>query len=125
MPQYTNLTSAIDHLAPFKIVRPVKGHDPWLDGGLSNLRRKRDTASRCYLRARANNPYSEMTKKLQKEFEALRNDFNARSTVARDALMQTKISHALDTNKNGVWRELRYLGLLLSNAKSHDGCTCE
>ena len=108
----TNLTSAIDHLAPLKIVRPVKGHDPWLDGGLINLRRKRDSASRRYLRARANNPHSEMTKRLQKEFEALRNDFNARSTVARDAFMQTKISHALDTNKNGVWHELRNLGLL-------------
>ena len=26
--------------------------------------------------------------------------------------MQTKISHALDNNRNGVWRELRNLGLL-------------
>ena len=26
--------------------------------------------------------------------------------------MQTKISHALDTNNNGVWRELRNLDLL-------------
>ena len=32
--------------------------------------------------------------------------------LARDAFTQTKISHALDTNKNGVWRELRNLGLL-------------
>ena len=32
--------------------------------------------------------------------------------LARDAFMQTKISHALDTNKNGVWRELRNLDLL-------------
>ena len=53
-----------------------------------------------------------MTKRLQKEFEALRNDFDARSTVARDAFMQTKFSHALGTNKYGVWRELRNLGLL-------------
>ena len=108
----TNLTTVIDRLAPLKVVRPMKGHDPWLDGGLINLRRKRDTALRRYLRARTNNPNSRLSKDLQKEFEALRNDFNARSTLARDAFTQTKISHALDTNKNGVWRELRNLGLL-------------
>ena len=39
-----------------------------------------------------------MTTKLEKEYEVLRNDFNTRSTLARDAFMQTKISHALDTN---------------------------
>ena len=42
-----------------------------------------------------------MTTKLEKEYEVLRNDFNTRSTLARDAFMQTKISHALDTNKKG------------------------
>ena len=46
----------IDRLAPLKVVEPVKGHDPWLDGGL----------------------ITRTVKKLQKEFEALRNDFNAR-----------------------------------------------
>ena len=49
---YTNLTSVIDRLAPLKVVKPVKGHDPWLDCGLINLRHKRDTASRRYLRAK-------------------------------------------------------------------------
>ena len=53
-----------------------------------------------------------MTMKLEKEYEVLSNDFNACSMFARDAFMQTKISHALDTNKNGVWHELRNLGLL-------------
>ena len=67
---------------------------------------------RRYVRARANNPHSEMTTKLEKEYEVLRNACNTRSTLAQDAFMQTKISHALDTNKNGVWRELRNLGLL-------------
>ena len=100
----TNLTSFIDHLAPLKVVRPVKGYDPLLDSSLINLRRKRDTALRRPLRARAYNPHSEMTTKLEKEYEVQRNDFNARSMLARDAFMQTKISHALDTNKNGVWR---------------------
>ena len=66
-----------------------------------NLCRKRGTALRYYLRARANNTSSEMSAKLQKKFEALRNDF-----------MQTKVSQAFDTNKNGVWREFRNLGLL-------------
>ena len=108
----TNLSSVIDRLAPLKVVRPIKGHYPWLDCSLINLRRKRDTASRRYLRARANNPHSEMTTKLEKEYEVLRNDFNTRSTLVRDAFMETKISHALDTNKNGVWRESRNLGLL-------------
>ena len=58
------------------------------------------------------NPHSEMTTKLEKEYEVLRDDFNTHFTLARDAFMQTKISHALDTNKNGAWRELRNLGLL-------------
>ena len=49
-----------------------------------------------------------MTTKLEKEYEVLRNDLIPRSlgTPLR------QISHALDTNKNGVWRELRNLGLL-------------
>ena len=53
-----------------------------------------------------------MSEKRRKEFERLRDDFNARSALARDAFMQTEISHALDNNTNGVWRELRNLGLL-------------
>ena len=32
---YTNLTQVIDHLAPLKVVRPVKGYGPWLDGGFA------------------------------------------------------------------------------------------
>ena len=47
-------------------------------GCMINLRRKRDTALRRYLRARANIPHSEMTTKLEKEYEVLRNDFNTR-----------------------------------------------
>ena len=42
----------------------------------------------------------------------MRDDFNARSALAHNAFMQTKILHALDNNTNGVWRELRNLGLL-------------
>ena len=63
---YTNLTSVIDRLAPMKIVKPIKGHDPWLDSGMISLRRKRDTALRRYLRARTSNAHSEMTMKLEK-----------------------------------------------------------
>ena len=109
---YTNLTSVINRLALLKVMRPIKGHDPWLDVCMINLCRKRDTALRSYLRARANNLHSEMTTKLEKEFEVLRKDFNARCTLGRDAFMQTKIKHALDTIKNEVWRELRNLGFL-------------
>ena len=109
---YTNLTLVIDRLVPIKIVKPMKGHEPWLDAGMISLRRKRNTALRSYLRARINNPHSEMTIKLKTEYEVLRNDFNARSMLARDAFMQSKISHILDTNKNCVWRELGNLGLL-------------
>ena len=108
----TILSSVIDRLAPLKVVRSIKGHDPWLDCSLINLRRKRDTASRRHLRARVNYPHSEMTTKLEKKYEVLRDDFNTRSTLAQDAFMQTKISHALDTNKNCVWCELKNLGLL-------------
>ena len=53
-----------------------------------------------------------MTKKLQKEIEALRIDLNATSTAARYPLLQAKILNALDTKKNGVWRKLRDFGLL-------------
>ena len=62
-----------------------------------------------------------MTTKLEKEYEVLRNDFNTRFTLARDAFMQTKISNALDTNKNGMWRELRNLGLLPQQRKKLNG----
>ena len=65
-----------------------------------------------YRRARENNPNSELTSTFEKKYETLHNDFNARSTLARNAFMQTKIWYALDTNKNGMWRELRNLGLL-------------
>ena len=53
---YNNLTSVIDRVAPIKIVKPIKGHDPWLDGGMISLRRKRDTALRRYLRAKTHIP---------------------------------------------------------------------
>ena len=48
----------------------------------------------------------------KQKFERLSEEFNSRSALARDAFMQTKISHALDNNRNCVWRELRNLGLL-------------
>ena len=47
-----------------------------------------------------------------KEFEQLSEEFNSRSALARDAFMQTKISNAIDSNRNCVRRELRNLGLL-------------
>ena len=75
------------------------------------MRRKREAALRRYLRARGNNPNSELTATFEKEYKTLHNDFNARSKLARNAFMQTKISHALETNKNGVWREMRNLAL--------------
>ena len=81
----TNISSVIARLAPLNIVRPVKGYDPWLDSSLINLRRKRYTSLRRYLRARANNPHSEMTDQLVKEYKVLHNDFNARSILDRDA----------------------------------------
>ena len=93
----TNLTSVMDRLAPLKVIRPVKGHDAWLDGSLINLRRERDTASSRYLRARENKPNSELTATFEKGYETLRNDFKARFTFAWNAFMQTKMSHALDT----------------------------
>ena len=112
---YSNLTSVNNRLVPFKVVKPAKGHDPWLDGGSINLRHEWDTASRRYLHARANNPHSEMTKKLHNE--ALRNDFNARSTVARVVFLQTKISHAFDT-KMVCGSSCVTLFCYLSNARS-------
>ena len=52
----------------------------------------------------------------------MRDDFNARSALARNAFMQTEISHALDNNTNGVRRKLRNLGRLpkqLEELNSH------
>ena len=83
-----------------------------MDGGLINLRRKRDTALRRYLRAKENSPISKLNVTFEKEYETLRNNSNARSTLAQNDFMHTKISHVLDTNKNGVWRKLRNIGLL-------------
>ena len=72
----TNLTTVIDSLAPLKVVRPTKGFDPWMDASLISLRRKRDAALRKFRRGRK--------EKHRKEFERLRDDFNARSALARD-----------------------------------------
>ena len=46
---------------------------------------------------------------------------NSRPSLACDVLMQTMISHALDNNRNGVWRELQNLRLLPRHQKElHD-----
>ena len=42
----TNLNTVPDRLAPLKIVRPRKGHDPWMDADLICLRRRRDALLR-------------------------------------------------------------------------------
>ena len=52
-------------------------------------------------------------------FERLRDKFNTRSALARDAFMQIKFSHALDNNKKGVWHELRNIGLLPKQQELH------
>ena len=78
-----------------------------------SLRRKSDAALRKCRRGRK--------EKHRKEFERLRDDFNARSTLARDAFMQTKISHALNNNTNGFpepWRESLLVALKKSAAPS-------
>ena len=100
----TNWTTVIDSLAPLRVVRHTKGFDPWMNAGLISLRCKRVAARRKCWRSRKEKHY--------KEFERLSEEFNSRSAMARDAFMQTRISHALDSNRNGVWRELRILGLL-------------
>ena len=100
----TNLSKVLDDLAPLKTIRPIKGYDPWMDAALISLRRRRDALLRRYLRTKvARHLY---------DYEHLRDEFNVRYEQARNAFMQTRISHALDTNSNGVWRELRNLGLL-------------
>ena len=89
-----NLTAVIDSLAPLKVVRPTKGFDPWMDASLISLRCKRIAALRKCRRSRKG--------KRCKEFERLSAEFNSRSPLARDAFMQTKISHALDNSRNCV-----------------------
>ena len=42
----------------------------------------------------------------------MRDKYNVLNEEARNTFMQTKISNALDENSNGVWCELRNLGLL-------------
>ena len=108
----TNSTSVMDRLEQLRVVKPVKGHDSWLDGGLINLRRNRDNPLRRYQRARENNPNFELTATFKKEYETLCNNSNTRSTLARNAFVQTKILRASDTNKNGVWHDLLNLGFL-------------
>ena len=106
---YTNITSVIDSLALIEVVMFIKVHDPWLNRCIINLRRKWDTALRYYLGAKANNPHFEKSFKKSLRPYAMT---STHSTVARDSFMQTKISHVLDTNKNGVCCELRNIGLL-------------
>ena len=67
----------VDSLAPLRVVRPTKGFDPWMDATLIILRRKRDAALR---------KWQGRKEKHRKEFKRLRDDFNARSGLARDAL---------------------------------------
>ena len=100
----TNLTTVIDSLAPLQDVRPIKGFDPRMDADLIILRCKRIAALRESRQSRR--------EKYCKKFERLRDELNSRSALACDAFIQKKILHAMDNNKNGVWRELRYLGLL-------------
>ena len=73
-----------------------------MDAGLVSLRCKRVAA--LNRRSRKENHC--------KEFGWSTEEFNLRSALARDAFLQTKISHALESSRNGVWRELRNLGLL-------------
>ena len=75
-----------------------------MDARLVSLHCKRVAALRKCRRSRK--------EKHCKEFEQLSKEFNSRTALARDAFMQTKISHALDNNRNSVWRELQNLGLL-------------
>ena len=99
-----NLNAVLDRLAPLKTVRTRKGHDPWMDDELIGLRRKCDALLRRYLRTKID--------RHRNEYAHLRDKFNVRNEQVRDAFMQSKISQALDTNSNGIWGELRNLGLL-------------
>ena len=99
-----NLTIFLDKLALLKTFKPVKAYDPWMDSALIGLRRKRDAALRRYLRTKVD--------RHNDEYARLHDEYNPRNEEARNGFMQTRIAHVLDSNSNGVWRELCNLDLL-------------
>ena len=94
----TNLTAAMDTLAPEKTVAPKKGILPGIE--LVQLLRRRDTLYRRYKR----------TGKiaLYQEFITLRKQIDEQTDLAKTSYLQAKLSDAL--SDGNVWKELRGLG---------------
>ena len=110
-----NLINVLDNFAPLKTVKPVKGFDPWMDDALISLRRRRNAVLRRYLRTRLDKHCVKYTQ--------LRDEYNMRFEESRNNFMQTKIADAVENNSNGVWQELRNLGLLPQQREELHGIT--
>ena len=99
-----NLLCAIDQLAPSKTVKlKTKIKPPWIHPELAELYHKRDALRRRYRRTNDN--------RFRQEYTELATQVEHLSDQARTAYIQSKISEALQDNKN-IWKELRTLGLL-------------
>ena len=113
----THLTSAIETLAPLKVVKGTKDRPPWMTQEIQELTKSRDATLRRYLRTRQTTYMG--------EFNQLRDRVNLLSEQARRQFYQEKISYALDHNPNGVWHDLRKLGLLRKESQSLHGMAPE
>ena len=98
----SNITNAINKLAPDKKSNLRKNKYPWINKDLRLLRSKRDATSRRY--SRTGLPA------LLNEFLSLANAYEEKSEMARCAYVHNRISSTLDANKN-FWKEMRELGL--------------
>ena len=111
----THVTNAIETLAPLKVVKGTKKHPPWMSEEIQDLIKKGDATLRRLLRTtrtRYRDEYAQLRDRIN--FEQARRDF-----------YQEKISYALDHNPNGVWHDLRKLGLLPQESQSLHGIALE
>ena len=98
-----NIQTAIDQLAPLKTINPKKNKQPWINGELKLLIKKRKAIEKRYLRTKNPN--------LLKNLIELSGEVEKSSEFERNSFYQKHINDALENNKD-IWRELRHLGLL-------------
>ena len=109
----TNITGAIDQLAPLKKATPKSNRPPWVDAELLRLYKKRDAVLRRY--------HSRLDPFFLAEFQRLRDEAAHRTTAARAQYLHNKLYAALGTNN--IWNELRNLGLLPKKKEDLNGFT--
>ena len=99
----TNIQTAIDTLAPLKIINPRKLKSPWMNDELDSLKRKRKSIERRYLNSKDVSLLNELLQ-LTEEIETL-------SEAAHNDFICSRLDDAIENNRD-IWREMKNLGLL-------------